>query len=133
MANPIVVSTLIKESKTFSPSKTLALIKDNDYQNAILTIDSDKRSYSSNDLEVMYSVIYYIENLPETGKMEMVKNLLGSSKEKFICENNHQNDPSFEFCTNEDCKKNIKGLTFSEIKKIEEFKLKVEALSQLFD
>lgn len=131
--NPVVVSNLIKESRTFSPSKTLALVNDNDYLNAILTIDSDKRSYTNNDLSEMYSVSDYLENLPATGKMEMVKNLLGSSKEKFICENNHQNDPSLEFCTNEECKKNIKGLTVSEVKKIEEFKLKVDALSQLFD
>lgn len=47
-----------------------------------------------------------------------------------ICENNHQNDPILEFCTYEDCKRNIKGLTGSAVKKIEEFKLKVKALSQ---
>jgi len=131
--NPIIVSTLLKESRTFSPSKTLDLINTKNYQNAISTLDSDKRSYSKNDLDLMYSVDYYIENLPNTGRKEMVKTLLGSPREKFICENNHQNDPSLEFCTSEGCKKNIKGLTFSEIKNIEEFKLKVEALNQLFN
>lgn len=131
--NPIVVSTLIKESRTFSPSNTLTLIDDEDYQNAILTIDSDKRSYSKNDLELMQSIVSSIENLPETGRKEMVKTLLGSPREKFICENNHQNDPSLEFCTSEGCKKNIRGLTFSEVEKLEEFKLKIKALSQLFD
>lgn len=131
--NPIIVSTLLKESRTFSPSKTLDLINTKNYQNAISTLDSDKRSYSKNDLDLMYSVDYYIENLPNTGRMEMVKSMLGSPKEKFICENNHQNDLSEEFCTNEVCRKNIKGLKISDIEKIDSFKLKVKALSQLFD
>ncbi|WP_339706220.1 hypothetical protein [Algoriphagus aquimarinus] len=69
--------------------------------------------------------------MPNTGKIEMVKSLLGSPKEKFICEKNHQNDPIDEVCYTEGCKRNIKGLRKTEVSKISEFKLKVEALGLL--
>jgi len=129
--NPEVVSTLIQESKSFAPDKALGLLHDGGYHNLILTLQSDKRAYNIQDLKLMEIILDGLNNLPNTGKNESVKSLLGSPKEKFICEKNHQNDSISEFCYTEGCKVNIKGLIRSEVKKVENFKLKVEALRNL--
>lgn len=131
--NQLVISTLIKESRSFSPEKTLELLDKGDLDNAILTLQSDKRSYDSKDLSTMSIVLDKLESLPDTGKIEIVKTLLGGNKEKFICENNHQNGLEVEFCSNEGCNRNIKGLRKSDMKRIEAFKLKVEGLKTLLD
>ncbi len=81
----------------------------------------------------MSTVLNKLESLPNTGKIEVVKTLLGGNKEKFICENNHQNGSEVEFCSIEGCNRNIKGLRRSDIVRIETFKLKVEGLKALLD
>ena len=131
--NSVVISTLIKESRSFSPEKVLELIDKGDLDNAILTLQSDKRSYDRKDLTNMTTILNRLESLPNTGKIEVVKTLLGGNKEKFICENNHQNGSEVEFCTNDECSRNIKGIRKSDMERIEAFKLKVEGLKTLLD
>ncbi len=131
--NSVVISTLIKESKSFSPEKTIELIDKGDLDNAILTLQSDKRFYTSKDLAIMNIISNKLESLPNTGKIEVVKTLLGGNKEKFICENNHQNGSEVEFCSSEGCNRNIKGLRKTDLERIETFKLKVEGLKTLLD
>jgi len=131
--NSIVVSTLISESRSFSPEKTLELLNRKDIMNAVLTLQSDKRVFRKEDLINMISIVDRFENLPDTGRVETVKTLLGGNKEKFVCESKHQNGLDSEFCSNEGCGKNIKGLRRGDLKIIDSFKLKVEALKLLLN
>ncbi|WPR73824.1 YbjQ family protein [Algoriphagus sp. NG3] len=131
--NPEVVSVLIKESRCFCPERTLGLIKAGDNNLAIHTLESDKRGYRNADLINMNEIVRELENLPDTGKIEMVKGLLGGSKEKFICERNHQNSVDVQFCTADGCGRNIKGIRESGLRKIEAFKLKSKALDCLLN
>lgn len=131
--NPEVTSLLIQESKSFSPYKSLELLQKEDYHTLILTLKSDKRTYNIEDLKLMTLIQEGLDNMPNTGKIEMVKSLLGSPSEKFICEKNHKNDALDEFCYTEGCKRNIKGLRRADVATINDFKLKVEALGMLLD
>ncbi|MEB2782802.1 YbjQ family protein [Algoriphagus sp. C2-6-M1] len=129
--NSEVVSFLIKASRSFCPERTLKLIKERENNIAIFTLEADKREYTNEDLLKTYEIVYELENLPDTGKIELVKGLLGGAKEKFICEKNHQNNVEVEFCNSDGCGRNIKGIKKSSISKINSFKLKVEALNDL--
>ena len=130
--NAQVVSLLIKESRCFSPVRTLALLDEGEVNLALFTLGSDRRSYAFKDLKTMQQILNKMENLPDTGRIELVKGLLGSSKEKFICERNHQNSVDVKFCNTDGCGRNIKGITRTELQKISTFKLKVDALNELF-
>lgn len=124
---PIVLS-LLKESESFNPELTLNYIKSKKIHLGIAITAGHKRFYSSNDLKFMNSIVECLNETPKTGTIEVVKGLLGS-KQKFICENNHNNDVNEEFCTN--CGKNIQGLTKNEINLIKDFELKIEGLTIL--
>src|SRR5690606_11636360 len=121
-------STLIKESDSFSPLLTLELFRSGDFHNGIATLKANKRSYVYEDLEPMTSILEQINSFPITGKIEKVKGLLGS-KEIFICEKNHQNISTSNYC--EDCGRNIQGLVQEEVEILEEYKLRVKGLGIL--
>lgn len=126
--NPIVISTLIKETNSFSPERTLELFSTANIHIAISTLLAKKGCFSDADIEPMIEIVEILNHLPDTGRIELVKGLL-NRKERFVCENNHYNDAFHTFC--ETCDKNIKGLTALEINEISDFKLNVEALIKL--
>jgi uncharacterized protein YbjQ (UPF0145 family) len=127
--NSVVVLTLLKEAELFSPPLSIKQLETNSHI-GIATLAANKRFYNSDDLKEMILILEIIGRFPSSGRIEVVKGLLGS-KEKFICESNHQNDPIEEYCTN--CGKNIKGLVKTEADQIEEFELKVEGLKILLN
>jgi len=128
--NTLIINTLIKESESFNPQLTLSYIKSNDIHIGIATTEAHKRFYSIEDLNFMNSIIEYLKEIPKTGKVEIVKGIL-VSKEKYICEKNHSNDIDLEFCSN--CGKNIQGLAKNEINIINDFRLRIQALTILLN
>lgn len=85
-------------------------------------LSSSKEYYNINDLNWMKQILEYLNCLPNTGNIEVVKGGVFSknNEEKFICENGHKNSIDSVFC--EKCGINIKGLTESELQKIEGLK-----------
>ncbi len=128
--NNVVVRALILESESFSPSRSRRLFESNKRHEGVSTLEANKRYYTHEDLDEMSSILEMIKTMPSTGKVENVKGLLGS-KEKFICESNHQNDSHVEYCSN--CGKNIHGLIESEVGQIKNFELKVTGLRILLN
>lgn len=125
-----LVITLLKESESFNPELTLNYIKAKKIHLGIAITVAHKRFYTIEDLKFINSIMECLKELPKTGKIEFVKGLLGS-KDKFICENNHNNDVNEEFCSN--CGKNIQGLTKNEINIINELELRKEGLAILLN
>ena len=73
-----------------------------------------------------------IEELKQSSVDELIHiymmfNEWGKDQEKFICENGHKSSKDAEYC--ETCSRNIKGLHKDEVKAINIFKDKVEALA----
>ena len=88
--------------------------------------------YTKSDLDGMKELLQYLDNLPNTGRIEVVKGgFMGKDKEKFICQNGHKSDKDSEFC--ESCGVNIKGITRNQIGVIEEFRNKVCILEELLN
>lgn len=120
------IGHLIKKCQLFSPKHILELFKVNKHL-AIALLDTRKDFYQEEDLLLMKEIIKAIEQLPDTGKIEIVKGgLLSKEQEKYICEKGHKNKKDVEFC--ETCDINIKGLTRDEMIKIIQFTKIVEII-----
>lgn len=122
---------IIKENKLLSPKNIMTLINENEFSLAIECSMSEKEYYSREDLETMQQILNRFENIPKLGRFEVVKSLLGKSKEKYFCPKGHSHDREVEFCG--ECGKNINGLTRDETQKIENFRLRIESLKSIFN
>lgn len=128
--NQSLISNLIHASNLFSPTHILELAEKKHIDLSIKLLDVNKDCYCKEDLEVMNKILSIYDNLPDTGKIEVVKGgLLSREQEKFICEAGHKNSPEKEYC--DTCNRNIKGLQKDEVSAIELFRAKIEALSNL--
>jgi gamma-glutamylcysteine synthetase len=98
---------------------------------AVACMDINKSSYDRDtDIPMMEKLAEKFENLPDTGEIKLVKGgIMSKEKEKFVCEEGHQNDVSSEFC--EKCGKNIKGLTRHSVEAIAEFNNKLTLLKDM--
>ena len=96
----------------------------------IYILNVPKQLYKKEDLFVMKQILDRLDNLPDTGKIEVVKGgMFSKDKEMFICEQGHKNDKDLEYCSS--CGLNIKGLTKEQVKEIESFRNKVRVLETL--
>ena len=129
----VPVFKIIEDNNLFIPSKIIELIESDNISLAIDCLSANKDFYSNNDLKQMGQIIEILENLSEKGKVESVKGILSKAKDKYICPNGHTNDVTSEFCGNENCRLNKKGLTPKNLKQIESFKLKTDSLSSLMN
>ena len=126
---PIIL--LISQNKLFSPQHVMELMNNNHIRLAIKCLMMDKESYNSTDLDQMIIILEHLDNLPDLGKIDMSKGLLSKGKEKYYCPNGHSNDKEYEFCINESCGLNIKGLTRNDYQIINAFKMKVDSLKYI--
>lgn len=131
--SPNSIIDIIKENKLLSPENIMTLIKENEISLAIECSMSEKEYYSREDLNALQEILNLLENIPKSGKIELIKSLLGKPKEKYICHNGHTNDAEVEFCQNDNCGQNIKGLTRHQTLKIKNLKLRIESLKSIFN
>lgn len=121
---------LIDNNELFDAKSILRLIKEGMVREAVKALHANQPAYSEKDLIDIDAVLAALDNLPDVGKIEVVKGgMFSKDGEKFICRHGHKNDPDREFCS--DCAENIKGITGSDIKEIEIFKNKVSVLRDL--
>lgn len=120
----------IKDHYLFSAKHILEYAKQEKFDLVFELLQSDKRSYSKQDLEDMRVLAQYLQNLPDKGKMEEVKSgIFNSGGMKFICVCGKKNNKETEFC--EDCGRNIKGITRAQKETIDSFVEKTELLEKL--
>ena len=129
-SNEDIILSLIENCNLFSATHVQETCK-KDIHKGIKLLSAKTDYYTSNDLEEMNRILNVFENLPDTGRIEKVKSGIFSKKEEdtFICENNHKNPVSYEFC--ESCWINIKGLRQDEVKKIKSFTERVSVLNEI--
>lgn len=124
---------IIRTNQLFSPEKILEVLKKGEFKIAINYLNIDKKNYSKDDLSKMIEIIEHFDKLEDKGSIKATKSLLGKDKEKYICPNGHSNEITSEFCETHNCSQNIKGLTKTQVEKINEFKNKVETLRYLLN
>lgn len=122
---------LIKDNNLFDAVSIQNLIASGKFALACNILDADQDIYTKDDLNEMEKIIAMFENLPDVGKFAVVKGgMLSKEKERYICRHGHYSDKDAMFC--ETCDENIKGLTSTQIAKIESYRRKVESLRFLF-
>ena len=129
MYNSKYVGHLIRSCSLFNPSATMKLISTSPAKAADI-LDCDKPFYDSEDLRQMKDILSMFANLPDVGQIAIGKNgMFSKEKELYICQHGHKNDKENEFCN--ECGENITGLTRNHLRKIEQFKVKIETLERL--
>jgi len=111
------IGKLINACMLFSPEKILDMFNKLSLEKIIYILNVPKQLYKKEDLIVMQQILDRFDNLPETGKIEVVKGgMFSKDKEMFICEQGHKNDKDLEYCSS--CGLNIKGLTKEQVKEL---------------
>lgn len=122
---------LVKANNLFDTNLVINEIEKDELDTAVHLLDANKDSYTNEDLLAMKKIISLFDNIPDKGKVEMVKGVFSKGEEKYICPCGHKNPTSQDFCQEYGCGLNIKGLTQYQIKRISAFKLKVQSLEAL--
>ena len=123
------IGNLIRRCSLFNPSFAKELISASPTKCSDI-LDSDKSFYDSEDLRQMKEILSLFDALTNVGKIEVGKNgMFSKEKELYVCRHGHKIEKENEFCGF--CGENIKGLTRNHLKKIEQFKVKVETLERL--
>lgn len=128
---------LIKENKLFCASKVLEILREGNLEAGINLLDTEKRSYTRDDVKYMESIIDILDNLPNKGQITEVKAGAFSSKmvEVYICPLGHKNDRDTEYCTHGAtyplCGLNIKGLKQEQVQIINAFRDRVTIIKDL--
>jgi uncharacterized protein YbjQ (UPF0145 family) len=129
MYNYKYIGHLIRSYSLFNPSATMKLISTSPAKAADI-LDCDKPFYDSEDLRQMKDILAKFANLPDVGQIAIGKNgMFSKEKELYICQHGHKNDKENEFCN--ECGENIKGLNRFHLRKIEQFKVRIETLERL--
>lgn len=125
-----LVMELFEYCNWFDASSILDICSYNIHEGVkFLSLKSDY--YNADDLSILKQIYNLYQNLPDTGEILKVKSGVFNKKEedKFICEQGHSNPVSERFCSK--CSLDIKGFCREEVSKIEEFKIKVDILSEM--
>lgn len=125
------IRRLINNCNLFDAEMIFKILPENLHE-GIEILSSSKKYYNINDLNWMRRILEYLNSLPDTGNVGVVKGGVFSkgNEEKFICENGHKNPINSVFC--EKCGINIKGLNEYELKNIEGLKEKCNIIENYF-
>lgn len=124
---------LIISNHLFNPEYIVNKLPSIDKHLAIKLLTADKNSYSTEDIAPLKKIVDFFDNLPDTGHCEEEKGgLLKKGGMVMICEKGHKTSvEKGEYCQEEYCGLNIKGITASEVEIINEFSRKVQILTSV--
>lgn len=128
-----IIVELIISNHLFNPEYVVNKLPSIDKHLAVKLLTADKNTYSVEDLVPLKKIVDYFDNLPDTGHIEEDKGgLLKKGGTVMICERGHKTSvEKGEYCQDEYCGINIKGITAEEVDIIKEFKKKVQILSSV--
>lgn len=131
--NPREIGFDIIEKNLLFDAKSISGLVDKQRLNIACKLLTVKQPYyCANDLADMKALSMKIHNLPDIGKIEIVKGgVFSKEAEKYICPDGHVNGKEVDYC--EKCGKNIKGLTESNVEALTEFDKRIEALEYLLN
>lgn len=125
---PEKIINILVDGRLFDSAEIINLINNNELSIAIKLLSCPKDIYTKDDIALLNSIVQILDNLPEQGKIEYLKGgLLSKAGDKYICPNGHKNSINDKFCEN--CGKNIHGLDEKDLEDINNFKIKLDILS----
>ena len=129
---PYNATRIIYEKNLFDAKSIQRFITAGNMELACSLLASEQDIYTQDDLNDMEKILSLFDTLPDVGKVAVVKGgVLSKEKERYVCRHGHISDKDSEFCENLNCNENIKGLTSSQVTRIETFRQKVKSLKYL--
>lgn len=128
-----IIVELIISNHLFNPKYIVDKLSSIDKHLAIKLLTAEKNTYTVEDLVPLKKIVDHFNSLPDTGHCEEEKGgLLKKGGTVMICEKGHKTSvEKGEYCQEEYCGLNIKGITASEVEIIKEFSRKVQILTSV--
>lgn len=127
---PEATMEIIKELNLFDADYLINQLDCDELGKVMALLDVYQPSYDRQDIEPMKELLERLNTLPETGSVQQVSGLFGTSL-KYVCPMGHKNPPEAEYCNHPGCGLNRFGLTQSDVAKIKVYGRRVQALESL--
>lgn len=130
LTDSTLVCGLIIKYNLFDTDRILELVEKKERFVVLFLLKAKKDTYIISDIDKLNKIVCFFDNLSDLGKIETKKvTLLSKEKQVFVCRHGHINNLDTEYCS--ECHENIKGLTESQVKRIEDFKERVSIITSL--
>lgn len=130
---PRAFVALVRNTRLFDAKYLMSLIDDRGAVELVVElIDVYQPDYTREDARNMRLLLNKLLSLPKLGRVEQRHGIF-SSDVRYYCPAGHSNPATETFCTHDDCRMNICGLTPEQVKKIDEFETRIKALEGLLN
>lgn len=128
---PDAFSSLIRDTGLFDARQLRRMVEERGaVELAISVLDVFQPTYTASDARAMRALLESLRSLPKLGRVEERHGIF-SHELRYYCPAGHSNPSGEAFCTHEDCRLNIQGLTPEQVQAIDEFEARIEALESL--
>lgn len=121
---------LVYDCDLFDAGRILAIARGGDVALAVDLLKAFQPEYTHDDEVAMRRLHAFLTSLPELGRIETRRGLLGLER-RYVCPAGHSNRPDGGYCSHEDCRLDIYGLTPEQNESIGEFGTRIDALAGL--
>lgn len=123
---------LVENCELFDSGRIASIVDSGNVEVAVELLAAYQPEYDGDSVDAMQFLLNKFRNLPVIGTIEMRSGLFRSER-RYICPDGHSNPCDVEFCQNEDCGKDIRGLTEVQRNLIEEFAKRIAILRDMLD
>lgn len=95
-------------------------------------LDAYQPEYDGDTIDAMQFLLSKFDHLPSLGSIEMHKGIFKVER-RYICPDGHSNPHDVMFCEDEDCGKDIYGLTEDQRQAVEQFAERIDVLRDMLD
>ncbi|MDE5567689.1 MAG: hypothetical protein K2J12_04520 [Muribaculaceae bacterium] len=124
--------SLIYDCELFDAGRIGDLIDGGHPDIAAELLEAYQPEYDGDDIDAMQFLRNKFDKLPSLGSIELRKGLFKTER-RYICPEGHENPCDSIYCMEEDCGKDIKGLTKANREAIDRFTERIAVLREMLD
>ena len=130
--DPEAFISVIYECDLFDAERIGELIDSGRPDIAAELLDAYQPEYDGDTIDAMQFLLSKFDRLPSLGSIELRKGLFKTER-RYICPDGHENPSDAVYCGDEDCGKDIKGLTKANREAIDRFSERIAVLREMLD
>ncbi|GEM_PF-973284 len=128
---PDAFVSLVRETSLFDARQLRRMVEERGAVELVIQVlDVFQPEYTASDARAMRALLGALRALPKLGRVEERHGIF-SRELRYYCPAGHSNPSGEAFCTREDCRLNIYGLTPEQAKAIDDYEARLEALESL--